>query len=123
MKRTIEFDDNAGICVIKVSGIHKRPEDSLELLRFAGDFAREHDCSRFMFDMRDATVFGSTTGAYKTVTDSEKYGFSRCYRVAAVYPTLNEDHKFMENVGMNRGSVGFKVFDDFDKAREWIMSI
>ena len=122
MKYTIEFDVNSGVCMIQVSGIHKRPEDSHELLRIAGAFAAEHSCSRFMFDMRGATIVGDTMGAFETAVEPEKYGFSRLFRIASVYPTITENHKFMENVGVNRGALAFRVFDDIDTAREWIVS-
>jgi hypothetical protein len=122
MKYTVEFDISSGVCVIQVSGVHKRPGDSHELLRIAGAVAEEYGCSRFMFDMRGATIVGDTMGAFHTAVDPEKHGFSRLYRIASVYSAITEDHKFMENVGVNRGAKGFRIFDDIDTAREWIAS-
>jgi len=120
MKHASEFDKGFGVCVINVSGIHKRPEDSQALLRIAGAFAQAHRCSSFLFDMRETTLQGSILGAFETAVDPEEHGFSRSHRIAAVYPTLTKDHKFMETVGVNRGATAFRVFDDIDHAREWL---
>jgi hypothetical protein len=122
MEYTVEYDTSSGVCVIRVSGTHKRPEDSHKLLRIASACAKENGCSRFLFDVREATITGGTMGAYNTVVEPEKQGFSKLYRVASVYPAITEDHKFMEDVGANRGAAAFQVFDDIDKAREWLTS-
>jgi hypothetical protein len=122
MEYTVEYDTSSGVCVIRVSGTHKRPEDSYKLLRIAGAYAEEYGCSRFMFDMRGATIIGGTMGAFYTAIEPEKQGFSKLYRIASVYPVITKDHKFMEDVGMNRGAAAFQVFDDIDKAREWLTS-
>jgi hypothetical protein len=122
MEYTIEHDKKNGVCVIRVFGSHKRPQDSQELLKIAGAFAGKHECSRFLFDMREVTVVGSTLDAYNTVIGHEEFGIRKSFRIAAVYPTVTEDNKFMENVGVNRGAVAFQVFDDIDAAHEWIIA-
>ena len=120
MEYKVEYDINSGVCVVQVSGVHKRPQDSQELLRIAGTCAAEYRCSRLLFDMRKATVVGGTMDAYNTVVDHEKYGVSKLFRIAAVYPAMNSDEKFMENVGVNRGALTYRVFDDIGAARDWI---
>jgi len=120
MEYKVEYDNNSGVCVVQVSGIHKRPQDSQELLRIAGTCAAEHGYSRFLFDMRKATVLGGTMDAYATVVDHEKYGVSKLFRIAAVYPTVTTDEKFMENVGVNRGAASYQVFDNIGAAGDWI---
>ena len=47
MEYKVEYDNNSGVCVVQVSGIHKRPQDLQELLRIAGTCAAEHGYSRF----------------------------------------------------------------------------
>ena len=120
MKYSIEYDAGSGVCVLQATGLIQRPNDSRELMRAAGDFAAQHGCSRFLFDMREAVIQGTMMDAYQTVMAPEKVGFSRHFRVAAVYPVLSAAHLFMENVGANRGASAFKVFKDFDAARKWI---
>jgi hypothetical protein len=122
MKHTIECDISSGVCAIRVTGPHKRPEDSHELLRIAAATAEVYGCSHFLFDMREAAIVGSTMGAFYTASDPEKYGVSRFYRIAAVYTEVTKDHRFMENVGFNRGVAAFRVFDNIDEAREWLAS-
>ena len=122
MEYTIEHDKKNGVCVIQVFGFHKRPQDSQELLKIAGAFAVKHKCSRFLFDMREVTIVGSTLDAYNTVIGHEEFGISKSFRIAAVYPTVTEDNKFMENVGVNRGALAYQVFDDIDAAHEWIIA-
>jgi hypothetical protein len=120
MERKVDVNVASGICVIKVTGTHRRPDDSHELLHIAGLIAKEHGCSRFLFDMREADIVAGTMHTYETALEPEKHGFSKLYRIAAVYPEITKDHSFMENVGVNRGAVAFKVFAEIDKAREWI---
>ena len=52
MENKVDINVANCVCVIKVTGIHKRPDDSHELLHMAGSVAKKHGCSRFMFDMR-----------------------------------------------------------------------
>ena len=109
--------------MIKVTGTHRRPQDSHELLRIAGSNAKKHKCSHFLFDMRETTIAGDAIGAYETAINPEKHGFSNSFRIAAVYPAVEENEKLMENVAVNRGATAFQVFDDIVAAREWMGTI
>ncbi len=120
MEYKVEYDINSGVCVVQVSGVHERPQDTQELFRIAGTVAAEHGCSRFLFDMREATILGDTTAAFKSVIDHEKYGASKLFRVAAVYSEITVNEEFLENVVVNRGARNYKVFDDILTARDWI---
>jgi len=120
MEYKIEHDQKSNVCTLKVTGEHKRPEDSQELFKIAGAFAIEHKCPRFLFDMREATIIGRMYDAFKTVTSAEQFGVSPSFRIASVYPIMTKEHKFMEKVGKNRGAITFRVFDDIDAARQWI---
>jgi hypothetical protein len=120
MKYKVEYDINSSVCVVRVSGVYQRPQDSQELLRIAGAFAAEHGCSRFLFDMREASIVGGTMDAYNTVVDHEKYGVSKLFWIAVVYQAISENDKFMENGGVNRGAAAYQVFDDIDAAHDWI---
>jgi hypothetical protein len=120
MEHTVQLDPALGACVITVTGTHRRPQDSLELLRIAGRQAQEQGCSRFLFDMRAANIVGDALGAYETPQDPEKHGVSKHFRVAAVYSTITEDEGLLETAGKNRGAVAFRVFDDLAAARQWL---
>jgi hypothetical protein len=122
MEYTVEFDPNTGVYTIVITGPHRRPDDSHELLPVAAAAAEEYGCSRFLFDMREARITGGTIATFDTADEPERHGFNRHYRIAALYQTITKDHRFMEDVGVNRGATAFRVFDDIDKAREWIAS-
>jgi hypothetical protein len=116
----VEYDADSGVCEIRVSGLHARPRDSQELMRVAGTYAIEQGCTRFLFDLREATIVGGTMAAYETILDTEKYGVQKVFRVAAVYSRISEDEKFIEDLGAYRGAVAFQVFNDIYAAREWV---
>jgi len=121
MEHTIDININDDICTIKVSGMHKRPDDSFKLLSIAGQTNKENGCTSFIFDMREAKIISTTmSSALETVLQPEKYGVSNQFKIAVVYQKINKDHRFMESVGASRGARAFKIFEDFDKAHQWI---
>lgn len=122
MEHKIDVKLDKGICTIKVSGIHKRPEDSYKLLRIAGQAYKENGCSRFIFDMREAKIISTVMGALETVLNPEQYGVNSHFYIAAIYSKLDKDNLFMESVGTSRGATAFRVFENFDKAHNWINS-
>ena len=122
MEKKVDIDVNSGLCVIKVTGILKRPQDSHELLRIAGVAAKEHGCTHFLFDIREANIIANTIETFDAAADPEKHGFSRFFRAAAVYPAISDNLRFMENVAVNRGLFALRIFDDIDDAREWLLS-
>lgn len=120
MEYTVEYDEANGICTVRVTGKHKRPDDSLALQRFARDFDDERGCKRFLFDMTKAEIIGGTMEMFEigTVPVDPNHKQKR-QKVALVYSGNLDDHKFMENVAVNRG-YNLRVFDGIDKAIEWL---
>jgi hypothetical protein len=123
MECTIQYDDRLGVCVITGTGMLKRPQDSLELLRIAGAYAVKHHCSRFLFDMRETDIVGSTVDAYEIPLHPEKYGIRKSFHIAAVYAVATSNERLLEDVGVNRGATAFRVFDDIDAAHEWLAGL
>ena len=120
MKYRFEHDQEIGVCIVRVSGEHKRPDDSKTLQIFARDFREEHRCSRYLFDMREATITGSTLDVFKTGIAPATLGFGRGdFKVALVYASGTDDHKFIEDVVVNRGYM-LRVFLDIDEALSWL---
>jgi len=107
MEYTIEYNPKSNACTIKVTGEFKRPQDSHEIIKKAGDCSIEHKCSRFLIDMREAIIIGGTYDSYQSVFDPEKYGVSRRFRIAVVYTVITLDHRFIENVSVNFGYFAF----------------
>ncbi len=120
MKYTTEFDEAKGICMIRVTGRNKRPDDSLVLQQFACDFADERGCQRFLFDMTQAEIIGGTMDTFETgtvpVDPDHKHARQK---IALVYSEYTADEGFLEDVAVNRG-FRLRVFDEIDTAVEWL---
>ena len=122
MKYTTQYNSDLGICTVTVTGKHKRPDDSVLLQQFARDFGKEHGCSRFLFDMTQAKIIGTTldtlqTGTVPADTDNKQ----ESQQIALVYARDLDEHKFLENVAVNRG-YNVQVFDQIEKAICWLIS-
>ena len=119
MKYTVDHDRYRGFCVISVSGEHRRPEDSITLQKLASDIRTKDGCNRFLFDMREADIKGDGIKTFKTGVAPEEKGLDRNFAIALVYSGSMKEHKFMENVLVNRG-YNVRVFDHLDTAVEWL---
>ena len=122
MKYTTQYDSDHGICTVSVTGKHKRPGDSVLLQQFARDFGKEHGCNRFLFDMTQAKIVGTTLDTLQAGTvpaDTDKKQESQ--QIALVYARDLDEHKFLENVAVNRG-YNVRIFDHIEKAMDWLIS-
>ena len=119
MKYTIEPDNNAGICMIHVSGINKRPDDSIILQNVVRDIRSKTGCRKFLFDMRQSVIIGSTLDTLDTAMRPIIDGFERDFRIALVYTGNLEEHIFMEDVVVNRG-YSLHIFTDIEDATLWL---
>ena len=122
MEYTIEFDEANGICIIRVTGKHRRPKDSMALQELARDFINERGCFRFLIDMSQAQIFGGTMDTYITGTvpvDKDLEMKRSRHRVALVYSSIDVEQNFLEDVAVNKG-YNLKVFEKFDEALEWL---
>ena len=108
------------ICRVCVSGTIHAPKDAEELKQFARDFFAEHGCCYYLFDMKQAEIVIGTMGAFDTgATQGEMAQSLRPFKVAVVVQKITEYLSLFENVVVNRG-FDVKVFDDIDKAIEWL---
>jgi len=119
MNYTIEHDVPHDVCIVRVSGEHMRPADSFELQELARNIRSEYGCTRFLFDMRQANITGSTFDTYVTGKNPEEKQFERDFKIALVYSGGMDFHRFMEDVVVNRGYT-LRVFSDFDEAMFWL---
>lgn len=120
MEYTIEFDDVKKICTVRVTGRHERPGDSILLQQLARNIGEERDYQRFLFDMTQAEILGTTMDTFKTGTVPADPDHKQTrQRIALLYTRNLADHKFMENVAVNRG-YKLAVFDEMDRALEWL---
>ena len=110
MEYTIDFDISRGICTVRVTGLHKRPQDSLVLQQLSREYGDKYGCRKFLFDMRQAHIIAGTFDTYETGTvpvDSDRKQLQQ--RIALVYAGDLSDHKFQ-----------LRVFDRKDMALEWL---
>jgi len=120
MEYTTEFDEANEIYMVRVTGRHKRPEDSLVLQQLAQKVGDEQECQRFLFDMTQAEIIGGTMDTFETGTVPVDPNHKQArQRIALVYAGNLSEHKFMENVAVNRG-YQLRVFDRMDEALEWL---
>ena len=122
MNFTHELDESSGVCTITVTGIVKRPDDSVILQQFALDLENKMDCLRFLFNMTKADFVGGTMDVYKTGSFTADTNHTQIrQKMALVYKDITEEHKFMETVAVNRG-YQLRVFDKngMNDAIEWL---
>lgn len=120
MEYTIDFDESRGICTVRVTGRHKRPQDSLVLQQLAREYGDKYGCQKFLFDMSQADIIARTFDTYETGTvpvDSDRKQLRQ--KIALVYAGDLSEHKFLETIAVNRG-YQLRVFDSKDMAFEWL---
>ncbi len=123
MEYTTEFDEAKGICTVHVTGIHKRPEDSLALQQLARDFGDKRGCQRFLFDMTKAEIISRAIDTFETGTvPGDPDDRQTKQKIALVYSGNIADHKFLEDVAVNRG-YNVRIFGDTDQARDWLQGL
>jgi len=120
MEYTTEFDERKGICTIRVSGPHKRPEDSQFLQRLQREIAEQQGYQRFLVDMTNAEIIADTMGTFITGTVSvDPHRKQIRHKIALLYAGLDRDHRFLETVAVNRG-YRLRIFTQIDMALEWL---
>jgi hypothetical protein len=116
----INEPEREGICIVRVSGELRRPDDSRVLQNLASETMLQKSVQRFLFDMREATIVGDTMGAYQAGVEPVMQGLRVAdFKVALVYSEIQSEHQFMETVLVNRG-FSVRVFTDMDEALAWL---
>jgi len=80
----ITYDRENTLCVARGSSLCKRPDDSIKIFKDAIAFGLKHNCSQFLFDMKEASIVGGPIDTFYIAHDPEKIGAKRNYRFAAV---------------------------------------
>lgn len=121
MEYTTEFNDSEGICTVRVTGLHMRPDDSLVLQQLARNIGDERGIQRFLFDMTKAKIVGETIDTFQVgivPLDSTRKQINQ--KISLVYSDNIAGHVLMEDVAISRG-YQLRVFDKMDEAIEWLM--
>ena len=120
MEYTTEFDEVNNICIVHVTGEHRRPRDSLVLQQLARDIGDTRGCQRFLFDMTQAHIISEDMDTYEVGTvpvDPDRR--QQQQKVALLYSGDITEHKFLETIAVNRGYT-LRVFDRMSEATEWL---
>jgi hypothetical protein len=111
-----------GYCVVTVSGPLKRPDDSFLLQDITAEIASRKGVSRFLLDLRKAQVVGGTIDTYEVgVRLPRVFEPGTKAKGAVVYSELTSEHRFLEDVLVNRG-LNIRVFSDEANALAWLKS-
>jgi hypothetical protein len=122
METKIEYEPGDAVCTIRVTGEIQRPVDSDRLQAICFAHGDETGCSKYLFDMRVATVLGSNDGFYEAAVGPGEKGVDPSkYHTALVYDELLSEHRLMQIV-LNQHGYDVAVFDNIGLALEWLHS-
>jgi hypothetical protein len=109
-----------GICIIKASGLMRRPGDSHLLQNVLVDLIKSKGFYRFVIDVREAEIEGGTLDAFQVGTRrlADLSTVART-KTALLYAELTPEARFIENVMVNRG-YQLRVFSDEKEAMAWL---
>ena len=117
MKYNVKYNKETGICFVQVTGIVRRPEDSIKLQKVALKYTNKSGYSRFLFDMRRAKIISDTMKTFKTGIAPQIHGLRlHGNKAVLVYSGDIIEHKFMETVLVNRG-YDIRVTDNIEEAK------
>ena len=96
-------------------------DDLAALTRDIVNAAARYNCTRFLADLRMATLTISVTDTYNLSRIADQAGVFRGWKIANVFSEVNKDVSFIETIGMNRGFM-VKTFDNMDAGRAWLLN-
>ena len=121
MEYTTDVNESAGICFIHVTGLIKRPDDSIALQQLARSIDEKQDIKKFLFDMMKAKIVGEPIDALQVgIMPTDPALKMKSHRTALVYSQLTTDNTLMEEALANRG-YNVRVFYNLDEANTWLM--
>ena len=82
----------------------------------------EHDCKRFIFDLRDTTSQESISNIAQFVCEFEKIGVRTRSYIAVIANTHKDKHHFFDVMTKKRGYSRIRYFYDMATAKTWILS-
>lgn len=117
----IEFIEQPRVVLVDGAG-WLTMSDLLARARQTLDFAREQDCTRFVFDDRTMVPRLSTAEIYRLPTEFERLGWIRTMRVANVYDPRRadaaEEYRMFSGLAVTRG-FAYCLFTELDAAVAW----
>lgn len=109
-------------CVVtKVAGELTRPVLAAFFAEM-GRVAAKHRCTRVLSDLREARIAADPAEIYFAVAELQTNKILRTFRRAIVISNDHDDYRFWETVCKNQGFYFVRIFDDVNKAEDWIRS-
>ena len=118
MGRDIRYDAKDDIVVARTAGQYILEQEIDTVQKVLAQMQR-HDCSRCLFDHRNADVVARTLEAYDRPKVYEQLGIGHGVKMAIVSREKQHELKFYETVCVNRGW-NVRVFRDYDQAVAWL---
>ena len=100
----------------------KEAEDAISTLSQIADICHKKGLSRILMSSNLSRLL-PTMAAFDVAKTPEAFGWSRSFKLAVV--NLSRESKeellFAETVAVNRGYRLFKIFNDEEEAKEWLL--
>ena len=120
MEITVEHDSAKGLCTLRLTGCYSGPSDTHEAQRIVASLHTQYGCRRVLIDMTQADISVSTVAVFEAGNpQSEMAAHLIELRSAFLYREITQKLRFFEDVAVNRG-FQVRVFDQLDKALEWL---
>jgi hypothetical protein len=124
MTHTLTHNSELHILELNVQGTLRMPEVR-QIISESVRLVREHDCFLILSDFRDATLALSVLEIYEVPKIIEEISFgsglpaSKVKRALVIANDMKE-FDFLETVTVNRMQKA-RIFQDFDKAKNWLL--
>ncbi len=118
MNVSLECLSGINVVWIRTSGTYELGAE-LETVKRAVQTAKNHNCTRLLFDHRQTDVIAKFMRAYDRPIKYEEFGLDRSAKLAILLREVDDDLKFYETVCNNRGWQ-VQLFTDYDAAVGWL---
>ena len=112
------YNADKDVLIAKITGTYLVSKD-ISVVKQIIDRLKEYNCSKILFDFRNAKFVVETLPAYDRPKVMESLGVKRSVKFASVYKKLDKDTRYTESVYRNRGW-RMMDFTDYDAAIEWL---
>jgi hypothetical protein len=116
----VEYDDANDLCTLRVVGRYGGLDDTRAAQRIVASAHAERGFWRVLIDMTQADVSVNTLDIFEAGNpQGEMAAHLRKLKSAFLYREITENLRLLETVATNRG-FRVRVFDQHDKALEWL---
>ena len=94
----------------------------VNMIREAVEFSKEHETFKILFDHRNCGLKLTMIELFNAIANVKVHGLTVEYSAAIVYDLDPEKYQFSEEVINSRENPECRFFDDYDRARDWLLS-